>query len=80
MPAIEAFVAKQNIYFDYDFEELNLVDDDFPDEISVSLRGVLYRHKIQYPDVLYYIYYSDVLTDTELEKMKQDWMRYCPLA
>ena len=79
MAVIEAFEAKQNCYFNYDFEELNLCDD-FPEELSVSLRGILYRHEIQYPNRLYYIYYSDILTDQELEKMKADWSRYCPLV
>lgn len=80
MSVSEAFVAKQNIYFDYDFEELNLLDDHYPEEISVSLRGMLYRHEIKYPKVTYYIYYSDVLTGAEFEKMQADRMRYCPLT
>ena len=50
MAVIEAFEAKQNCYFNYDFEELYL-EDDFPEELSVSLRGMLFRHEIQYPDV-----------------------------
>lgn len=79
MAVIEAFIATQNCYFNYDFEELDQLDGDFPEELLVSLRGMLYRHKIQYPDTTYYIYYSDILTGDELEKMKADWMRYCPL-
>ena len=63
----------------YDFEELDQLDGDFPEELLVSLRGMLYRHKIQYPDATYFIYYSDILTGDELEKMQADWMRYCPL-
>ena len=78
MVIMEAFEAKQNSYFNYDFEELNQLNGDFPEELSVSLRGMLYRHEIKYPDVTYYIYYSDVLTGEEFEKMKADWMRYCP--
>ncbi|NHB57763.1 hypothetical protein G9F32_06920 [Acinetobacter sp. 194] len=78
MAVIEAFEAKQNCYFNYDFEELNLVDE-FPKELAVSLRGLLYRHEIEYPHANYYIYYSDVLTGAELEKMKADWLRYCPV-
>lgn len=76
---IEVFEAKQNCYFNYDFEEL-YIQEDYPEELSVSLRGMLYRHEIQYPDTTYYIYYSDILTDEELVKMKADWARYCPLA
>lgn len=79
MVVVEAFEAKQNCYFNYDFEELNLTDD-FAEELSVSLRGMLYRHEIQYPDVTYYIYYSDVLTGDELQKMQADWARYCPAS
>ena len=79
MAVVEAFEAKQNCYFNYDFEELNLNQDDFPEELSVSLRGMLYRHEIQYPDVTYYIYYSDILSGEELAKMKADWSRYCLL-
>ena len=79
MAVVEAFEAKQNCYFNYDFEELNLNQDDFPEELSVSLRGMLYRHEIQYPDVTYYIYYSNLLIGDEFEKMKADWSRYCPL-
>ncbi len=77
MAVIEAFEAKQNCYFNYDFEELYLKDD-FPEELSVSLCGMLYRHEIQYPDATYYIYFSDVLTDCELQRMKDDWAKYCP--
>ncbi|MDM1763055.1 MULTISPECIES: hypothetical protein [unclassified Acinetobacter] len=79
MAIIEAFIASQNCYFNYDFEELDQLDGDFPEELLVSLRGMLYRHKIQYPDATYFIYYSDILTGDELEKMQADWMRYCPL-
>jgi hypothetical protein len=78
MAIVEAFEAKQNCYFNYDFEELYLADD-FPEELPVSLRGMLYRHEIQYPDATYYIYYSDILTGNELVKMQADWSRYCPL-
>ena len=76
---VEAFEAKQNCYFNYDFEEMNQLGVGFPEELSVSLRGMLYRHEIQYPDVTYYIYFSDILSGEEFEKMKADWMRYCPL-
>lgn len=79
MAIIEAFIASQNCYFNYDFEELDQLDGDFPEELLVSLRGMLYRHEIQYPDATYFIYYSDILTGDELEKMQADWMRYCPL-
>lgn len=79
MAVFEAFIAKQNIYFDYDFEEMNSSANDFPEELFVSLRGMLYRHEIQYPEVTYYIYYTDILTGEELEKMKSDWARYCPV-
>lgn len=78
MAVIQAFEAKQNCYFNYDFEELYL-EDEFPEELSVSLRGMLFRHEIQYPDVTYYIYFSDVLTSCELQRMKDDWAKYCPL-
>ncbi|MFC2995032.1 hypothetical protein ACFODO_07055 [Acinetobacter sichuanensis] len=79
MAIIEAFIASQNCYFNYDFEALDQLDRDFPEELLVSLRGMLYRHEIQYPDATYFIYYSDILTGDELEKMQADWMRYCPL-
>ena len=77
MAIAEAFLAKQNCYFNYEFEELYL-EDDFPEELSVSLRGMIFRHEIQYPDATYFIYYSEMLTGNELQKMKDDWMRYCP--
>ena len=76
---VEAFEAKQNCYFNYDFEEMNQLSVDFHEELSVSLRGMLYRHEIHYPDATYYIYFSDILSGEEFEKMKADWMRYCPL-
>lgn len=79
MTTIEAFEAKQNCYFNYDFEALDL-DGDFPEELSVSLRGMLFRHQIQYPDATYYIYFSDVLTGCELQRMKDDWAKYCPVS
>ena len=78
MAVVEAFEAKQICFFNYDFEELYL-SDDFPEELSVSLRGMLYRHEIQYPDVTYYIYFSDILSGDEFEKMKADWAKYCPM-
>lgn len=78
MAVAEAYLATQNCYFNYDFEELNL--DDFPEELSVSLRGMMFRHEIQYPETNYYIYYSEILMENELQKMKDDWMRYCPLS
>jgi len=37
MTVAEAFLAIQNCYFNYEFEELNLADD-FPEELPVSLR------------------------------------------
>lgn len=77
MAVAEAYLATQNCYFDYEFEELNL--NDFPEELSVSLRGMMFLHTIQYPDKNYYIYYSEILTGNELQKMKDDWQRYCPL-
>ena len=77
MAVTEAFLAIQNCYFNYEFEELNL--DDFPEELSVSLRGMMFRHEIQYPNVTYYIYYSDVLTGCELQRLKDDFAKYCPV-
>ena len=77
MASSEAFLALQNCYFNYDFEELSL--DEFPEELSVSLRGMMFRHEIQYPDTTYYVYYSDVLTGCELQRMKDDFARYCPV-
>ncbi|ATO20921.1 hypothetical protein BS636_15180 [Acinetobacter sp. LoGeW2-3] len=79
MAVVEAFIAQQNCYFNYEFEELNLADD-FPEELSVSLRGMMFRHEIQYPEATYYVYFSDVLTGEEFDKMKADFMRYCPRA
>ncbi|RKG31423.1 hypothetical protein [Acinetobacter tianfuensis] len=78
MAAVEAFIATQNCYFNYEFEELYL-ENDFPEELSVSLRGMMYRHELSYQKVTYYIYYSDVLAGEEFEKMKADFMRYCPM-
>lgn len=77
MAVTEAFLAIQNCYFNYEFEELNL--EDFPEELSVSLRGMVFRHEVQYPDATYYVYFNDVLSGTELEKMKADFVRYCPM-
>lgn len=79
MEVKEAFLATQNCYFNYEFEELDLVGD-FPEELSVSLRGMMYRHEIQYPDAIYYIYFSELLTNCELQRMKDDWAKYCPLS
>ena len=78
MTVKEAFLATQNCYFNYEFEELNLADD-FPEELSISLRGTMYRHEIQYPDAIYYIYFNELLTNCELQRMKDDWAKYCPL-
>ena len=77
MTVSAVFIAQQNAYFHYEFEELD-IDGDFPEELSVSLRGMMFRHDIQYANVIHYIYYSDVLTGEELEKLKTDFMRYCP--
>lgn len=72
----EAYLAIQNCYFNYEFEELNL--EDFPEELSVSLRGMMFRHEVNSPEITHYVYFSDVLTGDELEKMQADFMRYCP--
>ena len=72
MAVAEAYLATQNCYFNYEFEELNIADN-FPEELPVSLRGIMYRHEIQYPDATYFIYYSEILTGNELQKMKDDW-------
>ena len=77
MAVREAFLAIQNCYFNYEFEELYL--DDFTEEFSMSLRGMMFRHDIQYPDVMRYVYFSDILTGAELDKMKADFLRYCPV-
>jgi hypothetical protein len=42
--------------------------DDFPEELSVSLRGMMFRHEIQYSEASYFIYYSEILTGSELQK------------
>ena len=73
----EAFIAIQNCYFNYEFEELNFGD--FPEELSVSLRGMMFRHEIQYPNAIYYVYFSDVLTGCELQRMMDDFAKYCPV-
>ena len=67
MAIAEAFLATQNCYFNYEFEELYL-EDDFPEELSVSLRGMMFRHEIQYSEASYFIYYSEILTGSELQK------------
>lgn len=77
MATIEAFEAKQNCYFNYDFEELYL-EDYFPEELSLSLRGMMFRHEIQYPNATYYVYYSELLSGCELQRMKDDFAKYCP--
>jgi hypothetical protein len=77
MAVTEALLAIQNCYFNYEFEELNL--DDSPEELSISLRGMMFRHEIQYPNAIYYIYFSDVLTGCELQRMKDDFAKYCPI-
>lgn len=77
MAVKEAYLAQQNCYYHYEFEALDL-DDDFPEELSISLKGIMFRHEVEYPDIIYYIYYSDVLTGCELQRMKDDWAKYCP--
>lgn len=77
MAVKEAYLAQQNCYYQYDFEELYL-DDEFPEELLVSLKGMMFRHEVEYPNITYYIYYSDVLTGCELQRMKDDWAKYCP--
>lgn len=79
MAVVEAFIATQNCYFNYEFEELNQLGGNFPEELSISLRGMMFRHEIQYPEAIYCIYYSDILTGCELQRMKDDFANYCPL-
>lgn len=76
MAVTKAFLAIQNCYFNYEFEELNL--EDFPEELSVSLRGMMFRHEVKYPEATYFVYFSNILTGDELEKMKADFAEYCP--
>lgn len=40
MAVAEAYLATQNCYFNYEFDELNLGD--FPEELFISLRGMMY--------------------------------------
>lgn len=76
---MEAFEAKKNVYFNYEFDELNL-DGDFPETIHKSLVGILYKHVVEYPNATYCIYYNEELVGDELKKLKGDWARYCPLT
>lgn len=76
MSVTEAFLAIQNCYFNYEFEELYL--DDFSEELSVSLRGMMFRHEVKYPEATYFVYFSDILTGCELQRMKDDFAKYCP--
>lgn len=77
MTVSAAFLAQQNAYFHYEFEELQLTDE-FPEELFVSLRGIMFRHDIQYIHVTHFVYYPDVLTGDELVKLSTDFKRYCP--
>ena len=76
----QAFEAKRNVYFDYDFNPIE-VDQNFPEMIQKSLVGLLYKHEINFAeaDMIYCIYFTEELTGAEFEKLKLDWLRYCPL-
>lgn len=74
---MEAFEAKKNAYFDYDFHPLD-VGEHFPDSIYKSLVGEMYKHIIEYPDATYCIYYEEQLSGAQWQKLKADWQRYCP--
>lgn len=78
MVVIEAFAAKINVYFDYEFNPI-LVGNTFPDEIYQSQVGVMFKHVIEYPNATYCIYYKEKLSDDEFTKLKSDWQQYCPL-
>lgn len=75
---VEAFEAKKNVYFNYEFSPID-VDEDFPDMIQRSFVGLLFKHAIYASDVTYCIYYEEELCGEELQKMQADWARYCPV-
>ena len=74
---MEAFLAKKNVYFDYEFMPIQL-NNHFPDEIYQSQIGEMFKHVVEYPDVTYCIYYQEKLGGDELQKFKDDWDEYCP--
>lgn len=73
----EAYQAKQNVYFDYDFEPLDLTES-FPESLHKFPVGMLFRHVIEYSHATYYLYFEQELMGEEFDKLKQDWLRYCP--
>lgn len=74
----EAYEAKRNVYFDYEFEYLDLVEP-FPENFNKFPTGMLFAHRLDYPNAEYYIYFSEELSGEELQKLKTDWGRFCPL-
>ena len=74
----QAFEAKRNVYFNYDFNPIE-VDEDFPEMIQKSLVGILYKHEIPAAQVTYCLYFVEELYGEELDKLKADWLRYCPI-
>lgn len=74
----QAFEAKRNVYFNYEFNPIE-IDEDFPESIQKSLVGLLYKHEIKSSDTIYCIYFVEELEGEELNKLKSDWLRYCPI-
>lgn len=74
----QAFEAKRNVYFNYEFNPLE-VDNSFPDMIQKSLVGLLYKHEIESGGTVYCLYFTEELEGAELDKLKADWLRYCPI-
>ena len=77
MSETKCFQAKKNVYFNYEFDELDL-DAPYPDEFSKFPYGLLLKHIIEHQGGEYYIYYNESLSGCELQKMKDDWAQFCP--
>lgn len=46
---------------------------------SYTSNGHTYtRNRIEYPDTIFFIYCNHVLNEKQLQKLKDDWIAYCP--
>lgn len=79
MSVIHVFEAFKNVYHDYEFRQKINLGPYYPETYTSFPHGEMFQHTIEYPDATFLIYFNQVLEGDELEKMKSDFLSYCPI-
>ncbi|WHP06339.1 MULTISPECIES: hypothetical protein [Acinetobacter] len=77
MKRAELFQASKDKYDNFEFKKL-IQGMSAPEKIYCSSE-TLYRHTIDnYADTTFHIYYTKRLNGPDLQRLKNDWMQFCP--